>query len=136
MFTCLCLIIYKVEGISPNLFNYTFRIHIFVSMWHMGTISWQIYILLTESSCVLDQRPSWRYTKRVCNMIQTPTHSVQFNQVNDSQSMLSFTLNCYEAFNPRGIEESLVLPPRWPLIQNSGTLYNSVIKVQIPFVTP
>ena len=25
--------------------------------------------------------------------------------------------------SPRGIEQSLVLPPRWPLIQNTGTLY-------------
>ena len=26
-------------------------------------------------------------------------------------------------FSPKGIEQSLVLPPRWPLIQNTGTLY-------------
>ena len=26
-------------------------------------------------------------------------------------------------FSPRGIEQSLVLPPRWPLILYTGTLY-------------
>ena len=26
-------------------------------------------------------------------------------------------------FRPRGIEQSLVLPPRWPLILSTGTLY-------------
>ena len=27
-------------------------------------------------------------------------------------------------FSPRGIEQSLVLPPRWPLILYTGTLYS------------
>ena len=28
-------------------------------------------------------------------------------------------------FSSRGIEKSLVLPPRWPLIQTTGTLYKA-----------
>ena len=29
-------------------------------------------------------------------------------------------------FSPRGIEQSLVLPPRWPLILYTGTLYTFI----------
>ena len=34
-------------------------------------------------------------------------------------------------FSPRGIEQSLVLPPRWPLILYTGTLYY-LMKVHAP----
>ena len=73
--------------------------------------------------------PSWRYIKRVRDTVRTPTLSVQFNRVNDPESIMSFTLKCYKIyyaympFSPRGIEQSLVLPPRWPLILYTGTLY-------------
>ena len=33
-------------------------------------------------------------------------------------------------FSPRGIEQSLVLPPRWPLILYTGTLYSVISKQQ------
>ena len=35
-------------------------------------------------------------------------------------------------FSPRGIEQSLVLPPRWPLILYTGTLYGSAYSVIFP----
>ena len=40
--------------------------------------------LYIESSRVKDYRPSWRYNKRVCTAIRTPTQSVHSNQMNDS----------------------------------------------------
>ena len=30
-------------------------------------------------------------------------------------------------FSPRGIEQTLVLPPRWPLILYTGTLYEAQV---------
>ena len=43
------------------------------------------------SSRVLNWRPSWRYNKRVCNTVRTPTISVQFNWLNDTELIIIFT---------------------------------------------
>ena len=37
-------------------------------------------------------------------------------------------------FSPRGIEQSLVLPPRWPLILYMGTLYQRKVSVKNMFL--
>ena len=34
-------------------------------------------------------------------------------------------------FSPRGIEQSLVLPPRWPLIRYTGILYQMSGHLQV-----
>ena len=54
--------------------------------------------LAIESSRVKDLLPSWRYNKRVRNMVRTPTLSVQFIRVNDPESIISFTLKCYKTY--------------------------------------
>ena len=41
---------------------------------------------------------TWRYNKRVCNTVRNPTLSVQFNWVNDPESIISFTLKCYKTY--------------------------------------
>ena len=87
------MIILLVCGIFTCIFPKTATQKIWLVWYSTGHYS-KVFLWIREFPCF--GLASWRYNRRICNTVWTPTLSLQFYWVNDPESIISFTLKCYK----------------------------------------